>query len=124
MLIITSENKISVAKLDEMAKKMFGNLVKAVVDIEKEIMAVDGELHADEELLLMEKGSKRSDVWGINIYPQFNPEDEKFIEFDSMINIKPSFGNHNRGIDDQKIKDRILKIVKILVSKNEGSVST
>ena len=124
MITITSKNKISISALDEMAKKMFGNLVKAVVDIEKEIMAVDGELHSDEELLLMENGSKRSDLWGINIYTQFNPEDERFVEFDSMINIKPSFGNRSRGIDDQKIKERISKIVKNLVFKDEGKIST
>lgn len=117
MTIITQENRISVLALKEMAKKMFGNLVKAVVDIEKGIMAVDGELHSDEELLLIENGSKRFDVWGINLYPEFFGE-EKFVEFDSMINIKPSQGNRSRGVDDLEIRKKTLEIVQKLVTKD------
>ena len=96
---------------------MFGNLVKGVVDVEKEIMAVDGELHSDEELLLNESGSKRADVWGINFYPDYFKTD-KFIEFDSMINIKPQHRNHSRGIDDVEIRNRISEIVGNLIVKN------
>jgi len=116
MVIITPENKISVSALKEMAEKMFGNLVKAVVDTEKEIMAIDGELHADEELLLIESGSKRVNLWGINLYPEL--EGEQFIEFDSMINIKPSEGNRSRGVDDPEIRKKILEIVRKLILKD------
>lgn len=111
------ENKISISALKEMAKKMFGNLIKAVVDVEREIMAVDGELHSDEELLLVENHSKRADVWGINLYPEFFGTD-KFVEFDSMINIKPQQGNRSRGVDNTETKNKILKIVKNLVKKS------
>lgn len=52
------KNQIKLSELEEMAQKMFGELVKAVVDVEKKIMAVDGELHADEEGLLLQNGSK------------------------------------------------------------------
>ena len=113
MEIIT--NKISVIKLKEKADKMFGNLVKAVVDIEKEIMAIDGELHADEQALLLENNSKQKNLWGINIYPD-NPG-EDFIEFDSVINIRPSQQNRSRGIDSPEIKKKILQIVNKLIEK-------
>lgn len=119
MIIITSENKITVSVLEEMAKKMFGNLVKAVVDIKQEIMAIDGELHADEEVLLTENGSKRSDVWGINLYPEYFGR-ENFVEFDSMINLKPFMGNRNRGVDDPEIRKKILEIVEKLIIKGDG----
>ena len=95
---------------------MFGNLVKAVVDVEREIMAVDGELQSDEELLLAENGSKRADVWGINLYPEFFGT-EKFIEFDSMINIKPQHNNRSRGIDSEKIRNKIAEIIRDLVTE-------
>ena len=95
---------------------MFGNLVKAVVDVERKIMAVDGELHSDEELLLAENGSKRADVWGINLYPEFFGT-EKFIEFDSMINIKPQHNNRSRGIDSEKIRNKIAEIIRDLVTE-------
>ena len=86
--------------LQEIAKQQFGNFVKAVVDIDQGIMAIGGELHADEEVLLSEKeNSKREYTWGINLYPDKNGED--FIEFDSMINLKPSLGNRSRGVEKE-----------------------
>lgn len=108
--------KISLAQLREMARKMFGNLVKAVVDVEKEIMVVDGELHADEEALLLEKGSEQQDLWGINLYPEFYDKKE-LVEFDSMINLRPSQKNRSRGVDDPKIRQKIFQIVDKLVEK-------
>ena len=89
-MIVVSES-ISLSELKKMAEERFGILVKAVIDVEKEIMAVDAELHADQEALLLEKGSKQEDLWGINIYPEM-PESEQ-IEFDSMTNLRPSQGN-------------------------------
>ena len=53
------ENKISIKELKGMSSKMFGNLVKGVVDIEKELLVVDAELHSDQEAYLLEKGSKQ-----------------------------------------------------------------
>ena len=94
---------------------MFGNLVKAVVDVEKEIMVVDGELHADEEALLLEKGSQQKSLWGINIYPEI--QGEEWIEFDSMINLRPSFQNLSRGVDDLSVRRKIRKIVNKLVKR-------
>ena len=113
MKIITDE--ISREELMEMSKKMFGNLVKAVVDIEKGIMAVDADLHADEEALLLENGSAQKDLWGINFYPELEGED--FVEFDSMINLRPAQGNRSRGVDDKTIQKKILEITDKLVKK-------
>lgn len=109
------KDAISIAELEEMAKKMFGNLVKAVVDVEKEIMAVDADLHADEEALLLEEGSLQKNLWGINLYPQLTGED--FVEFDSMINLRPSQNNRSRGVDDENIQKSILVVVNKLVKK-------
>ena len=116
MKIIDRKNKILLAELELMAINMFGDLVKAVVDIEKEIMAVDAELHADQEKVLIENGSKQENLWGINLYPEFYNE-EDFIEFDSMINLRPSWGNRSRGVDDETIQDKIIEIVNKLVAE-------
>jgi len=114
MLII--KDNIRIHELREMSKKMFGDLVKAVVDIEKEIMAVDGELHADEEQLLLANGSSQANLWGINIYPDMVGGDD-FVEFDSMINIRPSIGNRSRGVEDPEVRERILNVVDNLITK-------
>ncbi len=109
------KDKISNVELKKMAEEMFGNLIKAVVDVEKKIMVVGGELHSDEESLLIENGSKQQNLWGINIYPELRGED--WIEFDSLINLRPSQGNRTRGIDDPEIRKRIIEIVNDLVEK-------
>ena len=107
--------KLELSELNEMAKNMFGNLVKAVVDVEKKIMAIDGELHSDEETLLIQGGSIQKNLWGINIYPEAHKEN--FIEFDSMINIRPSIGNKTRGVDNEVIRKLIITIVDDLIIK-------
>lgn len=107
------KNSINRSELDEFAKKWFGDLVKATVDIEQEIMALGGELHADEEQLLLQKGSKQNDLWGINLYPAI--QDDSWIEFDSMINIRPSQGNRSRSVEDPEIQKKIREIVNKLV---------
>jgi len=109
------DKKISLQQLEKMAKDKFGNLVKAVVDVERELVVVDGELHSDEEAYLLSRGSKQENLWGINLYPELKGED--FIEFDSTINVKPSFGNSSRGVDNLQIRKKIVEIVKKLVEK-------
>jgi hypothetical protein len=115
MIIVTPENKISISELKEMAKKMFGNLVKAVVDVEKGIMAINGELHADEQVLLLEKGSKQQNIWGINLYPDKTGDD--FIEFDSVTNIRPLQQNRSRGVENEETRRKISEIVNKLILK-------
>lgn len=100
-------------QLRGIAQELFGDMVKAVVDIEKGIMAVAGELHADEEAFLIERGSKQDALWGINLYP--DKPDESWLEFDSMINIRPSQNNRSRGVEDPAIRDKISQIVNGLI---------
>ena len=98
-----------------MAKSQFGDLVKAVVDVDQGIMALGGELHADEEALLAEtEGSQREATWGINLYP--DKDEAGWIEFDSMVNIKPAYGNRPRDIESPEIRAKIKEIVSKLIS--------
>lgn len=109
-------NHITIVELSEMAKRMYGTLVKCVVDIEKDLLVVDAEMHVDEEQLLLEAGSKQSYLWGINLHPsRYGQED--FIEYDSMINIRPSANNMSRSIEDVEIRKRIVAIVSGKVTK-------
>lgn len=107
---------IALATLEEMAEGMFGNLVKAVVDVERGIMAVGGEMHADEEVLLLEDGSPQAGLWGINLYPaEFGTA--RFVEFDSVVNIRPRQGNRTRSVDDMGARATITEIVDRLVTR-------
>ena len=111
--IIIVDNSISLADLKELAKQRFGDMVKGVVDVEKSIMAVGGELHADEEALLLEQGSKQDDLWGFNIYIDQSPD--TWLEFNSMINIRPSQNNPSRDIQSDEMKNKVTEIVNRLV---------
>lgn len=99
--------------LRDIAREQFGDMVKAVVDVARRLMAIGGELHADGEALLLEEGSRQADLWGINLYPD-RPADER-VEFDSMINIRPSQGNRSRSVEDPAIRQLIADIVTDLV---------
>ncbi len=113
MKLVDNNNPITLDELTSMSKGMFDGLVKAVVDVKKGIMVVDAELHVDEEQLLLENESSQEDLWGINLYPdRFNDD---FIEYDSMINLRPSQDNRTRSIDDPAVRNRIVSIVNSLV---------
>lgn len=107
------EQPIVRTDLSQIAKERFGDLVKAVVDIEKSIMAIGGELHADEEATLLEQGSEQKNLWGINLYPDLVGDD--LVEFDSMINVRPSQNNRSRSVEDEEIRKKIMKIVNDLI---------
>ena len=106
---------LSLADLRDMAAHGFGTLVKAVVDVRVGILAVDAELSADEEALLLGASSAQQDLWGINLDPDVAGED--WIEFDSMINLCPGSGNRSRGVDDPAVRERIRAIVTRLVQR-------
>lgn len=108
MKIIT--DRIPIGELKKMAEAGFGDMVKAVVDVAKKSIAVEAELHADLEAALLETGSAQEDLWGINFYPDL--PGEQMVEFDSMINLRPSQGNRSRGIESEVIRSQILSIVK------------
>lgn len=99
--------------LQTIAEQMFSDMVKAVVDIENKIMAIGGELHSDEERLLLQEGGAQRNLWGINLFPQL--EGEAMIEFDSMINVRPSQGNRSRSVEDPEIRRRIVQTVLTLI---------
>jgi hypothetical protein len=101
------------ARFSTIAESQFGDMVKAVVDVQRHVMAIGGELHADEEAALIEDGSAQEHLWGINLYPA--EQGDAWIEFDSMINIRPSRGNRSRNVEDNSLRDRIRQIVNGLV---------
>lgn len=101
-------------ELNDMAKQQFGDMVKAFVDVEQGIMAIGGELHSDEEAVLLDQGSVQKNLWGINLYPE-RPLSE-WIEFDSMINVRPSGGNRSRCVESAETRDIVTTMVNRLVT--------
>ena len=111
--MIIVRDPIGRAMLRDMASLQFGDMVKAVVDVEAGIMAIGGELHSDEEAILLDNGSRQASLWGINLYPE--KPSEEWIEFDSMINVRPSGGNRSRFVESGEIRAAVTRIVQRLV---------
>jgi hypothetical protein len=106
-------DKITIDEIRQMATESYGEMVKAVADIEQGIMAVGGEWHADAEALLLDQGSKQMDLWGFNIYPD-RPVHQQ-VEFVSLINIRPRQKNRRMDIEDPAIREKISQIVRKLI---------
>lgn len=108
------KSPIKKAELQKIIEEAPWDFVKAVVDIEKNIMAIGGEFHADEEALLIEQeASQRNDLWGVNLYLHRSGDD--WIEFDSLINIRPSQGNRSMNVENEQVREQIKKIICSLI---------
>ena len=106
---------LSLDELRRMAADTFGDMVKAVVDVRQELLAIDAELHSDLEALLLERGSLQQDLWGVNLYPFLETSD--FLEFESMINMRPAQGNTSRGVEDEATREKIAEIVNRWIAR-------
>jgi hypothetical protein len=115
MRTASTENPVALDEIRDLARRRFGDMVKAVVDLRLGVMLLDADLHADQEAELLASGSEQSDLWGINLYPDL-PEPD-WVEFDSMINLRPSFGNRSRGVDDAATREAIVELVGRLVRR-------
>jgi hypothetical protein len=111
----TASNPVSLEQVRQLARGRFGDMVKAVADLRRGLMLLDADLHADQEAELLADGSAHEDLWGINLYPDVPGAD--WVEFDSMINLRPSFGNWSRGVEDPAIREAIVRLVERVVRR-------
>ena len=103
------QKPISTAELKELAQNTFGDMIKCVADVKRGILAIDADLHAVLERLLLEDGSTLENLWGFNLWVE--EEGEDFIEFDSLINIRSWQGNPSRGVEDPEVREAIKSLV-------------
>ncbi len=102
-------------ELRELAQDTFGDMIKCVADVKCRILAIDAELHADLERLLLEEGSAQEDLWGFNLW--VDEEGEDFIEFDSLINIRAWQGNPSRDVSNPEVREAIKSIVEQFITE-------
>ena len=117
-ILVLKDEPISPADLRTLTDRFFIDMVKYVADVEQGMLAVGGELHADAEAVLLEAGSRQTDLWGANYYPGLGPSD--CIEYTSLINIRPSQGNRSMVIEDHEIRARVEALTFRLVGKGEA----
>jgi hypothetical protein len=109
LMAIEIVNTTSRKRLKEIAAGQFGDFVKVVVDVDRGLLAIGGDLHADEEAMLIDGGSIQRNLWGINLYPDL--PSHQWVEFDAMINVRPAEGNKSRNVESPTVRERILAII-------------
>lgn len=107
--MIILNKPITRKELSKLAENFYGDMIKGVVDVEKGLLALDAELHSDLEGILLREGSAQEALWGINLYPEM--DDNDFLEFDSLINIRPRQGNRSRDVENEEIREQIRQII-------------
>ncbi len=115
--IVLLTEPVEAGVLRELLARFFEDMVKYVVDVERGVIALGGELHADAEALLLESGSRQRDLWGANYYPDSDPSD--CIEYTSLINIRPSQDNPGMEVQDEAVRARMREITFRLVGRGE-----
>jgi hypothetical protein len=115
--IVVVDHRIARDVFERLVREGFGDMVKFVVDLDREQAAIGGQLHADAELLLLESGSQPGDLWGANYYPGRGRED--CIEFTSLINIRPAQGNAGMEIVDPTLCERVRALTHRLIGEGE-----
>jgi hypothetical protein len=115
--IIVLRERIGAETLGRIVRETFTDMAKYVADIERGVIAIGGQLHADAEQVLLDSGSNQQDLWGANYYPGRGPE--ACIEFTSLINIRPAEGNPGMIVQDEAVRERIRRLTYALIGEGE-----
>ncbi|HEY6320182.1 MAG TPA: DUF5674 family protein [Thermoanaerobaculia bacterium] len=115
--VVMAAERLEPSEVARLVQLFFGDMVKYVVDVERRVAAVGGQLHADAEQLLLEAGSRQVDLWGANYYPGRGPDD--CIEYTALINIRPAQGNRSMVIADDAVRRRVREITLALIGRGE-----
>jgi hypothetical protein len=116
-IVVADGEPIPPEVLKALLERFFEDMVKYVVDVERGVAAVGGELHADGEAILLERGSRQEDLWGANYFPGAGPD--ACVEFTSLINIRPSQGNRSMEVESEDVRSRVRDITYRLIGRGE-----
>ena len=116
-IVILRDERVAPAELRRLVDLFFEDMVKYVVDVERGVAAVGGEMHADAEQALLEDGSRQADLWGANYYPGRGRE--ACIEYTALINIRPAHGNRSMEIQDPAVRERVRQLTRALIGEGE-----
>ena len=108
-MIYLLEDKAQPIQIREMLAE-YGSMIKIAVDIRRKTLAGGGEMHADCEQVLLENGSEQDDIWGANWYPA-----DQRVEFEALINIRPTLGNRGMLIQSQEIRNLIEEVTRSIL---------
>lgn len=106
MSIVLLKNLASNADIEK-AKEEYKSYIKITIDINKELIAIGGEYHADSEELLLNLGANQESVWGGGL----NLETGE-VETNAIINIRTKQNNPSNEILDANIREKFIVLAK------------
>jgi hypothetical protein len=116
--IVILRDRISKAELRRLVATPFGDMVKFVADVERGVIGIGGQMHADAEHVLLDDGSSQMDLWGGNYYP--GRSREGCVEYTSFINIRPAQANSGMELTDAALRRRVRDLVSRLIGDGEA----
>ena len=117
---IIVRRKLAPEKLVEIVQNNHEEMAKVDVDIERRILSIGGEWHSEGEELLVQDGSKSTDVWGTNLYPWKVPHER--VVYHLLINLKPVLGHREMEIKDAALQKRIRGVINELLLADDENV--
>lgn len=95
------KSKKAFTEIKNMSPHYFDDMVKGVVDVKQEIIALNADMHVDLEQMLLDSGSCQDDLIGFNIYYE-DGEVELDSNINPPINRKLGYPRAGRMITDPK----------------------
>src|SRR3989338_6782807 len=105
-MVVTKSEPFTKGEIEKL-KELFGVYIKTVIDVKRKVCSAGAARHFESEKILLEEGSKQSDVWGGGM-----DLDTKVIDFKSFINIRPSDNNRSNEIQNQETIKEFEKLTK------------
>ena len=105
-MIITKSEPFTKEEIEKL-KELFDVYIKTVIDVEGKICSAGADRHFESEKILLDEGSRQSDIWGGGI-----DIETKSIDCNSFINVRPADKNTSNEIQDPKLRKRFEDITK------------
>ncbi|KKS70945.1 hypothetical protein A3A14_00140 [Candidatus Daviesbacteria bacterium RIFCSPLOWO2_01_FULL_43_38] len=105
-MIITKSEPFTNEEVEKL-KERFDSYIKTVIDVNKKICSAGMDRHFEGEEILVNRGSKQSNIWGGGI-----DLETKVVDFNSFINIRPNDNNTSNEIQDGDIRNKYEELTR------------
>lgn len=106
-MIITTKVEPFAKEEIEKLKEQFDVYIKTAIDVENRVCSAGMDRHFEGEEILLNQGSKQSNIWGGGI-----DLETKVIDFNSFINIRPNDNNTSNEIQDPQVRKTFEKLMR------------
>lgn len=113
-MIITKKEPYTTDEMNQL-KEYFDVYIKTVIDMNRKICSAGCDRHFDSEKILLEQGSDQKDLWGGGI-----DLESMMVDCNSFINIRPALKNTSNEIQDKKVREEFVKLMKYFFKQIYG----